>query len=209
VALAVLLGCGHGSAAVDGRQDAAELDQDGPLQDVLSVVPSIPIAPALFFTCARQPDSLKCWGYGTNGTLGNGSDSDSLAPVSVSGLIGVLALAAGEYTACVIATDQSVQCWGNDFQGELGDGGVVGAHSNLPIAVPDVSKAVQVTVGSRVCALLANTTVMCWGGGSTLGETSPARIPGLVGVTAMAPESYGHEWRIDRSNAGDKTTPAS
>src|SRR5262249_841518 len=55
-------------------------------------------------TCVRQPPGgAKCWGDNSQGQLGNGNmPTDSLTPVSVTGLTGVRVLIAGTHHTCAI-----------------------------------------------------------------------------------------------------------
>lgn len=70
--------------------------------------------------------SLWCWGDGSNGKLGNGSDSSHDRPVQVmrtadQSLASVTAISAGGQHSCAIA-DGHVYCWGNNATGQLGNG---------------------------------------------------------------------------------------
>jgi alpha-tubulin suppressor-like RCC1 family protein len=189
--LAVLLvACGSGGHnPSDARVDVVDV-----LPDTLSVIPSLHVGAGLFFSCALKADgSAECWGYGQNGTIGNGSTADAAKPTAVSNLSAALTLTVQGYNACVLAADRTVECWGNDFNGELGDNGALG-HSAIPVRVGSVSDCVQVsTGGDQECALHANTTVECWGGLGVLTEDfRPAPIPGLAGVVKMAPTTSDH-----------------
>ena len=64
-----------------------------------------------------------CWGNNSHGEVGNGSHTDALKPVPVSGLSGgVAAVSAGYDHTCALLNSGSVKCWGNNATGELGDG---------------------------------------------------------------------------------------
>jgi len=172
------------------RADASAVDA---LPDILTLQPSISIAPGLYFTCAlRTGGTIKCWGYGANGTLGNGGTGDSTTPVDVSSLSGALSIGAGVYDAFAIRADSSVLAWGNDYQGELGDGAHL-AQSDVPVVVPETAKVVQISAGETPCALLANTTVVCWGNIPTANNAPPTPVAGLYGVASIAPRSVGFE----------------
>ena len=78
-------------------------------------------------TCARLSDgALKCWGGNTFGSLGDGTATQQLAPVSVSGLgAPAVALAAGQsnvFHTCAALADGTVRCWGDNGSGQVGDG---------------------------------------------------------------------------------------
>lgn len=63
-------------------------------------------------TCAIQDGGAAlCWGYGPDGVLGNGSPSNRLTPVPVSGLSsGVEAIAAASLHTCALMDNGSVKC---------------------------------------------------------------------------------------------------
>jgi Regulator of Chromosome Condensation (RCC1) repeat protein/regulator of chromosome condensation (RCC1) repeat-containing protein len=79
--------------------------------------------------------AVKCWGFNSNGELGNGTRTESVAPVDVVGLSsGVLAVAIGAMHSCVVMYDGAVKCWGSNWNGELGNGSHAG--SLVPVDVP-------------------------------------------------------------------------
>ena len=67
---------------------------------------------------------LACWGYGTDGTLGNGTTSSSSVPVGVGDplnpLIGVADYGVGQYFGCALLENGLVYCWGSNNLGQLG-----------------------------------------------------------------------------------------
>ena len=197
-------GCGVGRlvlvlachTATGDLTDAAKHGSIDALPDKLSIIPSLGVSAGLFFSCAvRDGGSAACWGYGENGTLGDGSTADSVSPRPVVDISGALALSASEYDACVLGSDRTVACWGDDFDGELGDNGML-AVSSVPVTVENVTDAVQVAIGGIGCALRANTTVDCWGGPVLGGDFRAAPVPDLVGAIALAPTTAFHECAI-------------
>jgi hypothetical protein len=84
-------------------------------------------------TCALLSDgTVRCWGRGADGRLGDGFTVDRLNPVQVlaSGtaetdpvvLDGVTQIAAGNAYTCALLSDGTVRCWGSNSAGQLGDG---------------------------------------------------------------------------------------
>lgn len=96
--------------------------------------------------------------------------------------------------ACALAQAGTVSCWGGNARGQLGDG--TRKNSPTPVAVKDVSDAVQIDAGMYgACALIADGTVKCWGATiyGALGTSSPAgeygtatTIAGISGATKIS-----------------------
>jgi alpha-tubulin suppressor-like RCC1 family protein len=53
--------------------------------------------------------------------------------VTVSGVAGVTAIAAGFYHSCALLADATVKCWGYNIYGGLGNGTSI--DSNTPVSV--------------------------------------------------------------------------
>ena len=67
--------------------------------------------------------AVQCWGWNSNGQLGNGSTGNSGYPVVVQGLSGrSTAIATGYQHSCAITAQGSVKCWGSNNAGQLGNG---------------------------------------------------------------------------------------
>ncbi|QIP86697.1 hypothetical protein GLX30_24765 [Streptomyces sp. Tu 2975] len=93
------------------------------------------VAAGGFFSLARLANgTVRAWGNNSNGELGNGSTvSESLVPVSVSGLGGVRDVAAGSSHSLARLANGTVRAWGSNFSGQLGNGSTV--DSNVPVPV--------------------------------------------------------------------------
>jgi alpha-tubulin suppressor-like RCC1 family protein len=121
--------------------------------------------------------SVECWGENVSGQLGNGTTAWSSIPVPVTGITNAVQLALGKDTTGPVAGDQSAQscalladgtvdCWGA-LALPLPDGST---FSTIPVPVPGVSHAVQISAGhAHVCALLEGGSIDCWGSNG-LGE---------------------------------------
>ncbi|MBI5561933.1 MAG: hypothetical protein HY894_03635, partial [Deltaproteobacteria bacterium] len=59
------------------------------------------------------------WAWGANwyGQLGDGTTTDRLTPVQVSGLTGVVGVAAGYYHSLAVNADGTVWAWGYNDEG--------------------------------------------------------------------------------------------
>jgi alpha-tubulin suppressor-like RCC1 family protein len=138
--------------------------------------------------------ALICWGAGNQGQLGNGGvdnvgDDELLsagnAVIALPGGRTATAVASGNDHTCVVMNDGAVTCWGFAGQGRLGDGANTGnvLAPPVPVALPSGSTAQAVAAGgSHSCALLADSTVTCWGGNADgkigIGTDVDQRTPG-------------------------------
>ena len=111
---------------------------------------------------------VKCWGLGGSGQLGNGTSTDSAAPVDVSGLpSGVAAVEAGRVYTCAVTGAGGVKCWGGGHHGNLGNRTTVLAQPT-PVDVTGLGsgvKAISASGDGHTCALTNAGRVKCWGDG--------------------------------------------
>ena len=154
------------------------------------------IAAGYSHACAMTTASgVKCWGFNGYGQLGDGSTTDRLTPVDVSGVAsGVTAIAAGDNHTCTLTTMGGVKCSGNNGNGQLGDGSTLSRLT--PVDVSGLTSGVSAIAvgGLHTCALTTWGGVKCWGynsfgqlgDGSTRDRLTPVDISGLTGgVTAI------------------------
>ena len=87
-------------------------------------------------TCAvLSGGTVKCWGYGYYGQLGNGSTTSTQSiPVSVSSISTAASVSAGDSHTCEVLSGGSVKCWGYGSSGQLGDGSTTSTQST-PVEV--------------------------------------------------------------------------
>ncbi len=139
-------------------------------------------------TCAivtSPSGSIKCFGSGNSGTLGNNSTADSSTPVTVTGITGATQVAGGDYSFCALVSG-SVKCWGLNTNGQLGNGS--NASSKVPVTVSGITNAVAISGQKETfCALVSTGGVKCWGDGSEgqlgtgvpIAATTPLTVGGL------------------------------
>ena len=91
-------------------------------------------------TCAILDNGdLKCWGYDSQGQLGDGgTNTNTYAPSSTAIDLGTgrtaVAVSAVGYHTCAILDNGDLKCWGSDSYGQLGDGANL-ANQGSPVAV--------------------------------------------------------------------------
>lgn len=147
-------------------------------------------------TCAILSDrSVRCWGKGLAGRLGNGTEDNVLTggaagPVNLGGGRTARAIVAGDFHTCAILDNATVHCWGFGANGRLGYGNsanILSAGSAPAVDLGPGRTATAITAGaSHTCAILDDGSVRCWGNG----------VSGRVG--------YGNQRSI-----GDDETPGS
>lgn len=96
--------------------------------------------------------TVRCWGNNSEGQLGDGTTKPRPTPVTVLGVSGATAIAAGGATTCAVVTGGQLQCWG-ELRGRRADGMVAGSAGTISVDVGD----------SQVCAVVARGSVRCWG----------------------------------------------
>lgn len=169
-------------ASEDGTVDSDVIDaaedtmlDTGPDADIGPPPEVIAIAAGGNHSCALFDDgTLKCWGCGTFGQLGYGSEDhvgddetpDSMDAVDVGAR--VASIAAGGQHTCALLEDGSILCWGDGQYGQLGYGDTENIGDNeAPSSVDPISfesDVIQIALGEHhSCALLESAEVQCWG----------------------------------------------
>ena len=111
------------------------------------------------------------WGLNSFGQLGDGTTTQRLYPVLVSGLpagVRAVAIAAGDLHSMALLADGTVWTWGRNFNGQLGDN--TGNPSTVAVQVVGVggvgflTNVVAIAAGQNSClALISNGTMRGWG----------------------------------------------
>ncbi len=121
-----------------------------------------------------------CWGYGTDGSLGDGNGTNAAAPVQVAGGHQFTRLAAGDFRSCGIDVAGAAWCWGDNNNGQLGDN----SHTRrlVPVAVSGGLSFSRIDLGSTLsCGLTTTGALYCWGylgaGGLGDGVTVASDVP--------------------------------
>ncbi len=139
--------------------------------------------------------AVLCWGRNNFGQLGDGSTSQRLTPVQVSGLTsGVQAIALGDAHSCAITSSGAAACWGHNFLGQLGNGS--SEDRPTPGLVFGLTSGVQaISAGhAHSCAIASGGGARCWGynlggqlgDGTNVTRFTPVHVSGLSsGVLAI------------------------
>src|SRR5205814_1057204 len=107
---------------------------------------------------------------------------------TATGIDTATAIEAGIFHQCALLQDTTVRCWGQNDYGQLGDGTLTPTFvpNRTPVQVFGITTAVVVSAGGfHTCALLADSTIRCWGqnnygqlgDGTTTNAVSPITTP--------------------------------
>lgn len=85
-------------------------------------------------TCAlRSNGQISCWGAGTAGQLGNGTNTAvQTTPVTVLGISDFVEVGVTASTGCGLRANGEFWAWGEDYLGRLGNGDADAANKNIP-----------------------------------------------------------------------------
>jgi hypothetical protein len=128
-------------------------------------------------TCALlATGAVDCWGFPTK----------TVTPIDGFGATRALSVSTALAVSCVVLADGHVACWGDGSHGGLGVGTKT-SSSTTALVVPSLTNVIGVGVSltSRVCALVADGTVSCWGPrtyystGITDDDLAPVPVTGL------------------------------
>lgn len=104
-----------------------------------------------FWACAVVRSQVKCWGSNPGYGLGDGINTASNTPVTVSGITNAVKVTVGSNHACALLSDGSLKCWGKNVNGQLGDGSTLTA----------LSPVTSVLNGSKISDVSAQFNTTC------------------------------------------------
>lgn len=125
-------------------------------------------------------------GYNGDGELGNGTMTNSSAPVAVQGISGATSVNTGYKHACALSGASTFSCWGSNELGELGIGTLT--NSSTPVAVNELNGVVANSSGAaHTCAVLTDGALYCWGD-NEFGELGIGTLNRLAPYGISSPE---------------------
>ncbi|CAM9619946.1 unnamed protein product [Ectocarpus sp. 6 AP-2014] len=118
---------------------------------------AIAVEAGFFHTCALLYEGdVKCWGFGSSGQLGQGSNAsigdvpntmgDNLAPIDLGTGRTAVAVALGGTHTCAVLDDETLKCWGSNNLGSLGLGDAI-PRGTGPGEMGDNLETVPLTFG--------------------------------------------------------------
>ena len=181
--------------------------------EVSGISTAAQISAASFHACALLGDdaatddidesgTVQCWGLNFFGQLGDGTNTPSNIPVTVSGLRATAVSTLIFHTCALLEDDPettgideggTVQCWGDNSNGQLGDGTTTG--SNIPVDVTGITTATAIVTGfEHTCVLHEGGTVQCWGNnssgqlgdGTNISSNTPVDVMGINSAIAIS-----------------------
>jgi alpha-tubulin suppressor-like RCC1 family protein len=148
----------------------------------------------------RSDGTVWAWGQNLFGQLGDGTSGVNTyknAPVQVTGLTSVIAIACGSQFTMALTRDHTVWVWGNNFGGVIGDWNTYRAgNSPVPVQVSGLAVVAAIAAGTdHALALVRGGSVWTWGdngwgqlGGGTVTSNNkrwgPQQV--LTGAKAIA-----------------------
>ena len=143
-----------------------------------------------------------CWGAGTFGRLGNGSETLAAVPVAVNGGLSFAALSTSSSGTCGITVTGSAYCWGvGQLLGatapETCTAGVACATTPVAALGGHVFRPVVAVDGNVACAAATDDQTYCWGtgylgNGPTGFSSTPTVVSGGLSFTTLAAGESSH-----------------
>jgi alpha-tubulin suppressor-like RCC1 family protein len=156
----------------------------------------------------KSDGTLWAWGGNFVGQLGDGTFTNTVTPVQVSGLISVTMLGGRGYHNLAVTADGKVWAWGWNSRGQLGNNGVgspscplSGVCSNVPVQVIGITNPLTVTGGGFFSlALMPDHTLHAWGAnehgqladGSTTDRLVPVHASSILSNVVQVSAGWKH-----------------
>ncbi len=147
---------------------------------------AVAVSCGIHHNCALlDTGAIQCWGWNSQGQLGDNTRTNRTVAVSVAELASEAAVVSCSHYqhTCAVLAGGAAKCWGWNNLGQLGDG-TTGTRLT-PVDVVSLPPADSIATGyNHTCALLDTTGVACWGqnhvGQLGNGNTADVRVPSNV-----------------------------
>jgi|GEM_PF-6696341 len=131
-------------------------------------------------SCAHLMDnSVRCWGDGSDGQMGNNSTMDRSTPVTPTGLTEgtVTQISVGGSHACAIITGGLPRCWGRNDEGQIGNAGNTDQPNPAVIAGYTATAVTSIQAGNaHTCLVRTDGSLRCWGWNDQFGQVGVGSI---------------------------------
>ncbi|AZZ37705.1 hypothetical protein CIK05_13165 [Bdellovibrio sp. qaytius] len=126
--------------------------------------------------CAiTSTDVLKCWGYNSDGQVGDNTLVQKNSPVTVDAGVSYKFVAVGASFTCAITTAGVLKCWGLNDTGQVGDNTLV--SKTTPVVINSGTTYDSVSLGySHACGVTTAGVLKCWGS-DTVGQMGDGGLP--------------------------------
>jgi alpha-tubulin suppressor-like RCC1 family protein len=148
-----------------------------------------------WFSCGlRVNGTISCWGLGSGGQLGSGTNTNALVPANIASSNSYTAVTVGGGHACgIVSGTNAALCWGENPQGQLGNGNTVTAL--VPVPVLGNHQFRMLSAGNdHTCGITTTQQLLCWGlngvGQLGLGNNVNTSTPSVVAPPQGA--TYNH-----------------
>lgn len=154
-----------GSAAQGALGNNSTLNATNPSGPLTGPSPAVDVVMGAFHGCARTAaGALWCWGYNSNGQIGDGTTANKPMPVLVSVGGEASQLALNYYSTCALVVGVP-KCWGDGSTGAIGDR--AGTGRTTPTAVYGLTNVDYIASGlSGATFFSVRTGQSVWGWGS-------------------------------------------
>ncbi len=160
------------------------------------------------YTCGISTGGAAyCWGLGSSGQLGTGSQASSRRPAKV-GIEGVTfqSISAGHQHTCAVTTTGATYCWGSNAGGKLGTSASLTGGRTAPGAVAGRLSFRAVSAGYfHSCGVTRDGRTYCWGrnemgevgNGSTSASGTPVRVAAnFAGAAVSAATQFDYSCAV-------------
>jgi alpha-tubulin suppressor-like RCC1 family protein len=163
--------------------DGSTAGSDFPVQETTDARDWAAVSAGQAHTCAvKTSGTLWCWGYNSNGQLGDAGTVDSAVPVQESTHASDWDAVTARYAyTCAVKTAGTLWCWGSNSSGQLGDGTTTGSAVPVQESTHASDWAAVSARYLHTCAIKTAGTLWCWGSNSSgqLGDgtTTGSAVP--------------------------------